>query len=331
MEENALISGSFKIAAIQAASVFLDLDASVTKACRLIEEAAKGGARIAVFPEAFLPGYPVWAWFIPPGHTHPLRKLYTALHQNSVAIPGPATKRLGEVAADCGITVAMGVNERNSEASDSTLFNTLLYIGPDGGILGKHRKMIPTAGERLVWGQAASADLEVFKLPFGRLGGLLCWENYMPLARYTLAAWGEQIHAAPTWDRGEPWLSTMRHVAKEGRCFVLGACQAFHKDDIPDGLGLKEDYLSQVEGWLNPGLSVIVDPDGKIVAGPLDSEEGILYAEVDPAQLVGPRWQLDVAGHYGRPDLFELKVHRAPRPFLQVVEGREEDGGEEPR
>ena len=145
----------------------------------------------------------------------------------------------------------------------------------------------------------------------------------MPLARYALSAWGEQIHVAPTWDRGEPWISSMRHIAKEGRCFVLGACQAFHKDDIPDALEFKEAYLGGVEGWINPGLSVIVDPDGKIVAGPLEAEEGILYADVEPDQLVGPRWQLDVAGHYARPDLFELTFHRGARPFLRVEEKRE--------
>jgi nitrilase len=318
----------FTIAAVQAAPVFMELDATIDKACRLIEEAAKGGASLAVFPEGFVPGYPLWVWFIPPGHTHPLRALYTELHRNSISIPGPEAKRLGEAAGDCGITVAMGVNERNSEASDSTIYNTLLYLGSDGRVLGKHRKLIPTAGERLVWGQSAECDLQVFDAPFGRLGGLLCWENYMPLARYALSAWGEQVHVAPTWDRGEPWISTMRHVAKEGRCFVLGACQAFHKNDIPDTLDFKEKYLGEVEGWINPGLSLIVDPDGKVVAGPLDSEEGILFANVEPHQLVGPRWQLDVAGHYARPDLFELTVHRTPRPFLRVEDGPE--GGDEP-
>ena len=321
-------SDSFRIAAIQASSVFMDLDATIDKACRLIEEAANERATLAVFPEAFVPAYPVWVWFIPPGHTHPLRALYTALHENSVSIPGPETERLGEVAADCHITVAMGVNERNSEASNSTLYNTLLYMGPDGQLLGKHRKLIPTAGERLVWGQGAEGDLEVFDLPFGRLSGLLCWENYMPLARYALSAWGEQVHVAPTWDRGEPWISTMRHVAKEGRCFVVGACQAFHKDDIPDALEFKAAYLDAVDGWINPGLSVIVDPDGKIVAGPLDSEEGILYADVEPHQLVGPRWQLDVAGHYARPDIFELRVHRGARPFLHVEDVAEDADGQ---
>jgi len=314
------VPDSFKIAAVQAASVFLDLDATIAKACGLIEEAGRNGASLVVFPEAFVPGYPVWVWFIPPGKTHPLRTLYARLHANSVAIPGPEIERLGEVARDCGVTVAMGVNERNAEGSDSTLFNTLAYLGPDGGVLGTHRKLIPTAGERLVWGRAAGSDLEVFDLPFGRLGGLLCWENYMPLARHALTARGEQIHVAPTWDRGEPWISSMRHIAKEGRCFVVGACQAFHKDDIPDELAFKSEYLADVDGWLNPGLSLIADPDGKIVAGPLEREEGILYADVDPDQLIGPRWQLDTGGHYARPDVFELRVRREPRPGLVEVQ-----------
>ncbi|NNK63768.1 MAG: carbon-nitrogen hydrolase family protein [Gemmatimonadetes bacterium] len=322
-------SAPARVAAIQAAPVFLDLDATVDKACRLLEEAAAGGATLAAFPEAFLPGYPVWVWFIPSGHTHPLRELYTALHGNAVSIPGPAIDRIREAAGDLSIAVAMGVNERNSEASDSTLYNPLVYIGPDGRLLGRHRKFVPTAGERLVWGQGDGSDLEVYDLPFGKLGGLLCWENYMPLARYTLSAWGEQIHVAPTWDRGEPWISTMRHVAKESRAFVLGVCQAFHIDDVPDDLAFKAKYLGGIDGWINPGLSVICDPDGKSVAGPLEAEEGILYADIEPHQLVGPRWQLDSAGHYARPDVFELKFHRRPSPFIQVIE-KGDDASEEP-
>ena len=317
---------SFRIAAVQAAPVFLDLAATVAKACRLMEEAAREGATLIAFPEAFVPAYPLWVWFIPPGKTQPLRALYSELHGNSVSIPGPEVSRLAEVAGDLGVTVAMGVNERNSEASDSTLYNSLLYLGPDGGIMGKHRKLIPTAGERLVWGQAPGCDLEVFDLPFARISGLLCWENYMPLARYALSAWGEQIHLAPTWDRGEPWISTMRHVAKESRCFVVGACQAFHKDHVPDGLAFKDEYLAEVEGWINPGLSLIVDPDGKVVAGPLEAQEGILFADVESHQLIGPRWQLDTAGHYARPDVFDLRVWRGTRPM--VTEMQAEDGGE---
>jgi len=321
-------SESFRIAAVQAAPVFLDLEATLDKACRLIQEAADGGASLVAFPEAFLSGYPVWVWFIPPGKTHPLRDLYTRLHAGSVSVPGPAVRRLQDAAARAGVAVAMGANERNSEASGSTLYNTLVYIGADGSLMGRHRKFVPTAGERLVWAQGDGSDLEVYDLGFARVGGLLCWENYMPLARYTLGAWGAQIHVAPTWDRGEPWLSSMRHIAKESRCFVLGVCQAFHMDDIPDELAFKGEYLAGMEGWINPGLSVIVDPDGKVVAGPLDGEEGILYADVEPHQLVGPRWQLDAAGHYARPDVFELRFHRRPAPFLRVVE--EEEEGESP-
>ncbi|GBD32163.1 Nitrilase [bacterium HR33] len=315
---------TLRLAAVQAAPEFLDLERSVDKAVRLVEEAAANGARLAVFPEAFLPGYPLWIWFIPPGHTHPLRKLYAEYHRNSVTVPGRAVDRLGEVAGDLGVTVAIGVSERNSEASDSSLFNTLLYLGPDGKLLGRHRKLVPTAGERLIWAQGDGSDLEVYSLPLGRLSGLICWENYMPLARYALSAWGEQIHVAPTWDRGEPWISSMRHIAKESRCFVIACCQAFHKDHIPDGLAFKAEYLAGADGWLNPGHSLIADPDGKILAGPAEKEEVILYADLRPEQLVGPRWQLDIAGHYARPDIFELRVKRKPKPVI-VEEPDESD------
>jgi nitrilase len=308
---------TLRIAAVQACPVYLDRERTLDKACALIEEAGRHGSNLAVFPEAFVPGYPVWVWFIPPGRTADLREAYVALHANAVTIPGRSTDRLCDAARSARVAVAIGVNERNAEASGSTIFNTLLYIGPDGAILGKHRKLVPTGGERLVWGCGDGSDLAVYELPFARMGGLICWENYMPLARYALAAWGAQIHVAPTWDRGEPWLSTMRHVAKEGRAIVVGCCQAVRKNDIPDDLAFKAKYLSDVEGWINPGGSVIVDPDGKILAGPANEVETILYADARQEQLVGPRWQIDIAGHYARPDVFELIVHRRPAPMIQ--------------
>jgi nitrilase len=310
---------SFRVAAVQACPIYLDLNRTIDKACLLIAEAAGSGADLIVFPEAFVPGYPVWVWFIPPGRTADLREAYSLLHANSMTIPGPSTVRLCETARRAGVAVAIGVNEMNSEASGASLFNTLLYIGPDGTVLGKHRKLVPTGGERLVWASGDGSDLSVFTLPFGRVSGLICWENYMPLARYALAAWGAQIHLAPTWDRGEPWLSTLRHVAKEGRAVTIGCCQAVHKDAIPDSLAFKSRYLAEVTGWINPGGSVIVDPDGKILAGPATEAESILYADIRDDQLVGPRWQLDIAGHYARPDVFELIVHRDSKPLIREV------------
>jgi nitrilase len=151
----------------------------------------------------------------------------------------------------------------------------------------------------------------------------------MPLARHALSAWGIQIHVAPTWDHGEPWLSSMRHIAKESRSFVVGCCSPMRFDDIPERLSFKEKFLSGKEGWLNTGDSVIVDPDGNVVAGPAQEEETILYAEVHPDQLIGPRWQLDVAGHYGRPDVFELRVHRRVKPQVQIIDDRDEGDGSE--
>jgi nitrilase len=317
---------TIRLAAVQAAPVFLDLDRTVDKACRLIQEAADNHASLVVFPEAFLPAYPFWVWFIPPGRTHPLRELYAALHKHSVTIPGAAIARVAAAAARAHTCVAIGVNERNAEGSDASLFNSLVMIDADGTVRGCHRKLVPTAGERLVYAQGDGSDLEVYDFSFARVGGLICWENYMPLARYALSAWGEQIHVAPTWDRAEPWTSSIRHIAKESRCFVVSCCQALHKNDIPDEWSFKGEYLNGIEGWINPGHSLIVDPDGKVVAGPLVEAEGILYADVTKDQLVGPRWQLDIAGHYSRPDVFELRVHRTPRPTITEVVDAEPSG-----
>jgi nitrilase len=314
------IPSPFLVAAVQAAPVFLDRAATVEKACALVAQAGAAGARLAAFPEGFVPAYPLWAWSIPAGDTHGLRELYAELLDQAVTIPGPATERLGEAARESGVAIAIGVNEANVEASGTTLYNTLLYIGPDGRLLGKHRKLVPTAGERLIHGQGDGSTLDVFALPFGRLGGLICWENYMPLARYALYALGVQIYVAPTWDRGEPWLSTLRHIAKEGRVYVIGCCSAMRRSDVPDRYAFKHKLPGGADEWLNPGDSAIVDPDGKLLAGPARCEETILYAEVDPRHLRGPRFQLDVAGHYGRPDVFELTVRREARPMVRFAD-----------
>ena len=311
---------AFKIAVVQAAPIVLDREATVSKACELIAEAGRSGARLVVFPEAFIPTYPDWVWRIPPGQHRVLADMYAELLEQSVEIPGPVTEDLSQAARQAGVYVAMGLNERNAQASNASLYNTLLYIGPEGDLLGKHRKLVPTAPERMVWAQGDGSTLEVYDTSLGILGGLICWENYMPLARYTLYAWGVQIYLAPTWDNGEPWLSTLRHIAKEGRAYVIGCSIAMRKQDIPDRFEFKAKYYSEVGEWINKGDSAIVSPDGKFVAGPLHAEEGILYAELDPRQMRGSKWNLDVAGHYARPDVFRLTVSKEDRPMIAVAQ-----------
>ena len=318
-----------KIAAVQACPVYMNRDATVAKACDLIAQVGAAGGSLAGFPQAFIPGYPIWSWFVPAAQTRVLRAMYAELVANAVTVPGDATDRLCEAATKARVAVAIGINELNAEASGTTVYNTLLYIGSDGAILGKHRKLIPTGGERLVWAWGDGSDLAVYPMPFGRVGGLICWENYMPLARYALSAWGAEILAAPTWDRGEPWLSTMRHSAKEMRCYVVGCCSPMRKEDVPDRFDFKQEYLGGVGEWINPGDSVIVNPDGKIVAGPAREQETILYAEFDRAMIAGPRSQLDVAGHYARPDVFELIVHRQHKPLISTTSRKEEHEGAE--
>ncbi len=320
---------TFKIAVVQAAPVVLDREATVSKARELIAEAGRNGARLVVFPEAFIPTYPDWVWRIPPSRHRMLADAYAELLEQSVEIPGPVTEELSRAARQAGVYVAMGLNERNVQASNASLYNTLLYVGPEGDLLGKHRKLVPTAPERMVWAQGDGSTLEVYDTPLGKLSGLICWENYMPLARYSLYAWGVEIYLAPTWDNGEPWLSTLRHIAKEGRAYVVGCSIAMRKQDVPDRFEFKAEYYSEVGEWINKGDSAIVGPDGKFLAGPLNSEEGILYAELDPRQMRGSKWNLDVAGHYARPDVFRLTVNTEDRPLIDVAQiPRREPPGE---
>jgi nitrilase len=312
---------SSKVAAVQAAPVYLDRDATIAKACDLIAAAGREGARLIVFPEAFIPTYPGWIWHLAPAPAGDmLSALYAELLDQAVTIPSDATDRLCEAARQAGAYVAIGMSERNAEASSGSLYNTLLYIDADGQILGKHRKMVPTGPERLIWAQGDGSTLSVYNTPYGKISGLICWENYMPLARYALYAWGTQIYIAATVDRGEAWLRTLRHIAIEGRVFVIGCGIVERKSDIPDRYAFKHNYQPDIDEWINVGDSAIVNPQGEFIAGPLREQEGILYAEIDLVQMRAAKWEFDVAGHYARPDVFQLTVRTAVQPMITAQE-----------
>ncbi len=307
---------SFKVAAVQGTPVFLNREKTVAKACKLIAQAGRKGAKLAVFPETFIPTYPDWVWSVPASELGLHNDLYAELLANSVAIPSETTEKLCRAARLAKMHVVIGMNEQNTEASGASLYNTLLFIDSNGKIMGKRRKLVPTGAERLVWAQGDGSTLQAFDTPFGKLGGLICWENYMPLARYAMYAWGTQIYVAPTWDRGTPWLATLQHIAREGRVYVIGCCIALRKDDIPDRYEFKQRFYANAGEWINVGDSAIVDPNGQFIAGPVRAKEEILYAEVDPAQIDSSRWMFDVAGHYARPDVFQLTVQQEPRPMI---------------
>ena len=309
---------TFQVAAVQASPVFMDRKATVEKACRLIAEAANNGARLVVFPETFIPTYPDWIWFVPPGQIALNQQLYGELMDQSVSIPSPATDDLCQAARDAGIFVSIGINERNDNASGGSLFNTNILIDPDGNLFSRHQKLVPTVSERTVWAYGDPSTLEVHDTKIGKLGGLICHENYMPLPRYSLYARGIEIYLAPTYDEGETWQSTLRHIGKEGRVYVVGCCMVLRKEDVLSHFPQLEPYYKDVAEWINTGNSMIADPDGNILAGPLSKEEGILYADVDPTVIRNTRWNLDVAGHYARPDAFQLTMRSTPTPILRI-------------
>jgi nitrilase len=292
-------------AAIQTSPVFLDRQGTVDKACTLIDKAASEGAGLIVFPETFVPTYPDWVWRTRPW-SDGAAEWYARLFDQSVVVPGPVTDSLGEAARAAKAYVSIGVNER--DAHGSTLYNTQLYFGPDGAFLGKHRKLMPTGGERLVWGMGDGSTLLVLDTPFGRLGGLTCWENYMPLARAAMYAQGIEIYCAPTWDNSDVWPLSMRHIAKEGRCYVIGVNFCMRASDVPADIPGRDEIYAGADDWMSRGNSIIVDPDGQVLAGPLVEEEGILVAELDVAKAHASRRQFDAVGHYNRPDVFRLHV-----------------------
>ena len=304
-----------RVAVVQAAPLLFDRNATIEKACHLIHEAASQGAKLVLLPEAFVPAYPRGLSFgmVVGSRTPEGRELWLRYWRNSVEIPSPATATLSQAAREAGVYLAIGVIERDSDTSGGTLYCTLLYFGPDGRILGKHRKLKPTAAERLIWGEGDGSTLPVIESEYGIIGGLICWENYMPLARMAMYGKGVQIYLAPTADSRETWQATMRHIALEGRCFVLGCNQYVTKAMYPTDLPGYEELANQPD-VLCRGGSVIVSPLGEIIAGPLYDEEGILYADLDLADVARGKLDFDVVGHYARPDVFQLLIDERPKP-----------------
>ncbi len=302
------MEAAIKVACVQVEPVILDREATIDRLDELAGEVAAAGARLAVFPEAFIPAYPSSAWAKAlAGWADPRAKAaFALLARESVAVPGPAADRLGEIAARHGLWLVTGVTEIDPERP-GTLFNTLLYHSPDGRLALKHRKLVPTNHERLVWGQGDGGGLRALPTELGRIGGLICWENYMPLARFALYESGVEIYIASTADDSDGWQSTLVHIARESRCFVIAPSHYQRGSSYPDDFPLRE--LIEGHDVIGRGGSAILGPDGSYLAGPLYDVEGILYAELEPERLFEERQRFDPAGHYHRPDVLKLTLN----------------------
>ncbi len=310
-------SEPFVAAAVQRPPVVLDKAATTDRAVEIISEAATNGARLIVFPETWLPTYPYWA----PSSGAAAPEMFRRLFEQSVSVPGAEISRIAEAARRAQACVVIGVNERDTNGG--TIYNTLCYLGPDGSLLGKHRKLVPTLEERLIWGAGDGSDLDVYDTALGRLGGLICYEHQMAPARYALCGLGIQIHASvwPGYEMLHPIVdAATRHLAYENACFVVVARDVLSVDDVPEDLPIREPRL-----WDAHGGSAIIAPGGRYLAGPEFDKETIVYAEIDLARTIeGKRW-VDAVGHYSRPDVFQLHWDRRPKAPLTI-----ETGGQTP-
>jgi nitrilase len=321
-----------RVAAVQASYVLMNQQATLDKVVELTGKAAAQGAQLVAFPEVFVPGTPIWI------DTRPIwdgdEDWFALLAENAVVVPGPATQRLGDVARDSGVWLVIGVEER--EQHGGTIYNTVLYFSPEGELAGRHRKLVPTGSERTVWGMGDGSMLCVVDTPFGRVGGLICWENYMPLARFYLYAQGVDLWVAPTLAIGDGWIATLQHLARENRMFVVGVNPVLHAGQIPAGFPHRDrlvppGYLEENGAWLEEGNTVIIGPNGSIVAGPVREKEETLIADLDLGAVLAGRRHMDPAGHYNRPDIFRLHVDTSPRPaVVETSPGGIADAGTRP-
>jgi nitrilase len=310
-----LASSTIRVAVVQAAPVAFDRECTLAKVRLLAQGAAARGARLVVFPEAFVSAYPRGMTFgaVVGNRTPEGREWYRRYWESSVDVPGPAVDTMADIARESAIYLVIGVIERDG----GTLYCTVLFFAPNGEYLGKHRKLVPTASERLVWGQGDGSTMPVFDTEVGRIGAAICWENYMPLYRTALYAKGVQLYLAPTADSRDGWVASMRHIALEGRCFVLSSNQFARRGDYPTDY--PGDLPRDPSAIVTPGGSCIVNPLGELIAGPLYDEEAILTADIDVHDIVRGKMDLDVVGHYARPDVFHLTVNE--RPARTVSQG----------
>jgi nitrilase len=301
-------SRKVRVTVVQAAPVLFDTHQSLQKLTDLTADAAKQRAELVVFPEAFLAGYPKGHDFgVSVGMRSPEgRDEFRRLFESAIDVPGEVTKTIGMVAKDHSVHLVVGVVEREG----GTLYCTALLFGPDGTLLGKHRKLMPTAMERVIWGSGDGSTLTVVETDLGKIGAVICWENYMPLLRTAMYAKGIELYCAITVDDRDTWLPTVTHIALEGRCFVLSACQFLHRSDLPPGY--PTGRFPAAQDVLIRGGSCIVGPLGQLLAGPKFGEECILTADLDRAELARAKFDFDVVGHYSRPDIFRLEVNEQP-------------------
>jgi predicted amidohydrolase len=325
-------SSRFVVAAVQAAPSLFDRDRTIAKAVALISEAAGNGARLVAFPEAWVTGYPVWIYGAAGWDDPRAKRVHGRFLHSAVTVPSPATDALCAAAERFGVEVCIGINERDSDASTGTIYNSILFIGSDGGLRGSHRKLVPTHAERIVWGQGDGSTLHVLPTAVGRLGGLVCWEHWMPLVRFAMHAKAEQVHVAVWPEAVDVEHLASRHYAFEGRCFVLCVGGFLRIDDLPDGFELVEALEAlgapiREDGVLFRGGSGVIGPDGQWIVGPAGCEETIVYAEIDLSKIAEEQQTFDAAGHYNRPDVFQVTIDERPHRQVNWLPGRDLDNG----
>ena len=316
-----------RVAVVQATYVLMDRQATIDRVAELTVQAAGKGAELVVFPEVFVPGTPIWI------DTQPIwdgdEEWFGLLAENAVVVPSKATDQLGSIAREHRVWLVVGVEER--EPYGATIYNTVLYFAPDGTLLDKHRKLMPTGSERTIWGMGDGSTLRTVETSFGRIGGLICWENYMPLARFHMYAQGVDVWLAPTLATGDAWIATMQHLARENRMFVIGVNPVLHVDQIPADFPQRDRLVppavvAENGPWIEAGNTVVVGPGGDILAGPVREREETLVVDLDLSRVRTARRLFDPVGHYNRPDVFRLQVDTAARPAVVEMSSREAPG-----